>query len=584
MSFSACAVIPVFNHHACLEQIVAALHAEGLACILVDDGSDAVTKRALAAIGAHDPRVECLSLRENRGKGAAVMAGIARAEERGFTHVLQIDADGQHDLSGVPAMLELAHKQPRHLISGVPLYDASIPAARFYGRYLTHALVCLETLSLRLRDSMCGFRVYPVAPVLELMQRVRLGRRMDFDIEVMIRLYWAGTESLFMSTRVHYPKDGISHFRMLGDNARMVWLHMRLLPGTLPRIPKLVCRNLTRKRHQHWADIGERGSLLGLRFIGFMDRFAGRYISLAILYPVTAYFFLTHPRARRASRQFLAAAGARHSPGGCFKHFMQFSVSILDKVACWYDPARFKVKFPKREMLLAAVAEGRGVLLLSAHLGNLEVARAISTAVPNLRGNALVYTANARKVNAMLEQTNAAYPQRLIQVQQIGPDTALMLREKIAAGEVVVMVGDRTPVAQQSPLVQVEFLGHPAPFAIGPYVLAHVLECPVYLFFCVREGRGYRIYMEPFAERIRLPRKGRSEAAAVWAGRYAQRLAQYATRFPLQWYNFYDFWAGAAAPPAPGQDPLHENQTDAQPSNIHAREAHHRRWPSPHAE
>ncbi|HVC37869.1 MAG TPA: glycosyltransferase [Gammaproteobacteria bacterium] len=584
MKFNACAVIPVFNHHTCLDPIVSALLANRLPCILVDDGSDAITKKTLATITGRNPQVECLSLPENRGKGAAVMAGITRAGERGFTHALQIDADGQHDLADIPAMLTLAHQQPQHLISGAPLYDNSVPTVRFYGRYLTHALVSLDTLSLRLRDSMCGFRVYPIVPTLALSSHVRIGRRMDFDTEIMTRLYWAGTECIFLPTRVHYPKDGISHFKMLADNARMTWLHIRLLLGMFPRIPKLVYRNLTRNRHKNWAHIGERGSLSGLRFIGFIDRVAGRHIGLAILYPVTAYFFLTHPRARRASRQFLAAAGAQPSLSNSFRHFMQFSISILDKVAGWYDPTRLTVEFPQREMLLAAVAGGRGVLLLSAHLGNLEVARALSAFDPNFRGNALIYTANAQKVNTMLEETNDAYQKRMIHVQEIGPDTALMLREKIAAGEAVVSMGDRTPVSEQSPVVQAEFLGRPAPFAIGPYVLAHVLECPVYLFFCVREARGYRIHMEPFAERIRLPRQHRIEAAGIWAGRYAQRLAQYATRFPLQWYNFYDFWAGGVVPPAPGSNTSHESKPDAQRSNTHARETRRRRWPAPHTE
>jgi len=543
MSFKVCAVIPVFNHHACLDQIVTALLTNRIPCILVDDGSDAGTKYTLKTITGRNPRVDCLTLPQNRGKGAAVMAGITRASERGFTHALQIDADGQHNLADIPAMLTLAHQHPRHLISGTPIYDNSIPAVRFYGRYLTHALVLLDTLSLQLRDSMCGFRVYPIAPTLALSSQVRIGQRMDFDTDIMTRLYWAGTESVFLPTRVHYPQDGISHFRMLSDNVRMAWLHIRLLLGMLPRIPKLLYRNLTRNRHQSWAHIGERGSLLGLRFIGFIDRVAGRYISCAILYPVGAYFFLTHPRARRASRQFLVAAGTSSSLRNIYLHFMQFSISILDTVAAWHAPSRIEMAFPEWEMLSVAVAGGHGVLLLSAHLGNLELARALSTMIPGLRINALVYTRNAQKLDAMLKETSQVYGMRLIHVQEIGPDTAFMLRQKIAAGEVVVIVGDRTPVSELSPVVQAEFLGRSAPFAIGPYVLAHVLECPVYLFFCVREGRGYRVYMEPFAERIRLPRQHRNEAAALWAGRYAQRLAQYATRFPLQWYNFYDFWA-----------------------------------------
>ena len=554
MSFKPCAVIPVYNHHGSLGRIGAALLEQGLPVILVDDGSDAATKEALRQVTASDARIECLTLPVNGGKGGAVLAGFTRAAERGFSHALQVDADGQHELADLPALLALAEQHPDQLISGLPRYDASVPPARFYGRYLTHVLVWVHTLSFSLRDSMCGYRVYPLEPSLTLARRVHIGRRMDFDTDIMVRLYWAGTGSLFLPTRVRYPEDGISHFRMLQDNARMAWLHLRLFLGMLPRSPGLIYRKFTRQRPHHWARIGERGSLSGLRFLGFCDRVLGRTLTGLMLYPVTAYFFLTHPRARRASRHFLAAAGQSVTLGMSFRHFMQFSYSILDKVAAWDDPGRVRVEFPDYALLAQAVAGGRGALLLSAHLGNLELARALSAHIPGLKVNALVYTSNAQNMNAMLEETSEDYALRLIYVQEIGPDTALMLREKIAAGEVVVIVGDRTPVTALSTVVRAGFLGKPAPFAIGPYVLAHVLECPVYLFFCLREAAGYRLYIEPFADQIRLPRQGRGEAAAAWAGRYAARLAAYAARFPLQWYNFYDFWGEAAAAPQPPEN------------------------------
>ena len=551
MNFNACAVIPVFNHHSSLERIIAALRAAGLPVILVDDGSGPATKEVIGKITAHDPQTECLILEHNCGKGIAAMRGMARAGERGFTHALHLDADGQHDLADIPKLLVLAQQHPQHLISGLPRYDADVPMLRFYGRYLTHALVWLHTLSLQLRDSMCGLRVYPVAPSLELAARIRIGARMDFDTDIMTRLYWAGTESLFLPTRVRYPEDGISHFRMLRDNARMTGLHLRLFFGMLPRIPALLRRNRRRRCERHWAHIGERGSLRGLRFLGFLDRTFGRPLATVVLYPVTAYFFVTHPRARRASREFLRTVGVPGSRRQSFRHFMNFSVSILDKVAAWDNPERVAVDFPDKPLLLSALAAGRGVLLLSAHLGNLEVARALSTQIAGLRVNALVYSSNARKVGAMLAESSRDYRLRLLEVDRIGPETTLLLREKIASGEVVVIVGDRTPVTPDSPVMRVPFLGQPARFAMGPYVLAHVLECPVYLLFCLRQGPGYRVHLEPFAERIRLPRTGREAAATEWTGRYAERLADYARRFPLQWYNFYDFWAEGTRPSAP---------------------------------
>jgi glycosyltransferase involved in cell wall biosynthesis len=252
MTFKPCAVVPVYNHHACLDAVVSALREHGLPVILVDDGSDQVTRTALDAQGARCG-VECLHLPANRGKGVAVMTGIARAGAEGFTHALQVDADGQHDLADVPRLLGAAAAQPGCLVSGCPRYDESVPPVRFYGRYLSHAMVWVETLSLSMRDSMCGFRVYPIAPSLAVARRVTIGRRMDFDTDIMVRLYWAGAPTVFVPTRVRYPQGGISHFRMFADNVRMTWLHTRLFAGMLSRAPGLLWRRRRGHRHSRMA-------------------------------------------------------------------------------------------------------------------------------------------------------------------------------------------------------------------------------------------------------------------------------------------------------------------------------------------
>lgn len=569
MSFKPCALVPVYNHHLHLPVLVAALRGQGLPVILVDDGSDATTKTALQQVVSGNIDVECVALPMNAGKGAAVLAGFERAAARGFTHVLQLDADGQHELADIPAMLELARTQPEKLVSGLPQFDASMPRKRFYGRYVNHVFVWLETLSLQLQDSMCGYRVYPLAATLALTHRTSIGRRMDFDAEIMVRLYWDGLDVVYLPTCVRYPVDGISHFRLFRDNLHIIWNHTRLVLGMLPRIPVLLRRNRARRRERHWAELGERGTTIGMRVLTTSYSWFGRRVSHALMLPVVCYFFLTHPQARRASRQFLTAVRpclapdlARKLPPSSlteFRHFWQFAVANLDMFAAWHDPERVQVRFPERERLMAAARAGHGMLLISAHLGNLEVTRALATLVDGLRVNALVYTQHARKSNSVLEQANDAYSFRLIHVQELGPETAVMLRERVAAGEVVVIVGDRTPVSAQSPVVHADFLGRPAPFAIGPYILAHLLECPVYLFFCVAEDGGYTIHLEPFAEQVHLPRRGRQTALQSFTERYAARLADYAARFPLQWYNFYDFWAdrSATSPAGPPQSDDH---------------------------
>ena len=234
MSFRPCALVPVFNHHRELPRLVARLRAEGLPVLLVDDGSAPATAGVLDRLERENPAVTLLRHARNRGKGAAFLTGLEAAARAGYTHALQIDADGQHEPAQAAALLSLARAEPGALVSGTPAYDESVPAVRYYGRWITHLLVWLETGSRELTDSMCGYRVYPVEATLHAFRTQRVGRRMDFDTEVMVRLYLAGTPVRFTTVSVHYPRDGLSNFRMLRDNLRMAWLHVRLLSG-LPR-------------------------------------------------------------------------------------------------------------------------------------------------------------------------------------------------------------------------------------------------------------------------------------------------------------------------------------------------------------
>jgi len=239
-SFNPCAIVPVYNHEHAVARVVAALRAADLPCLLVDDGSGEVCARELDRLAATVPQTALVRLGVNGGKGAAMLAGFSAAWQRGYSHALQVDADGQHALADVPAFIAAARAAPAALICGRPLFDRSMPAGRRYGRYLTHGLVWLNTLSFAIPDSLCGFRVYPLASVLRLMAEEYIGRRMDFDVEIIVRMYWRGVPMRWLPTAVTYPLDGVSHFRMLRDNARMVALQLRLFGGMLLRLPCLL--------------------------------------------------------------------------------------------------------------------------------------------------------------------------------------------------------------------------------------------------------------------------------------------------------------------------------------------------------
>lgn len=242
------AVIPVYNHEKAVSGVVDGILAAGLPCILVDDGSRALCAHALDELASrHASQVRLVRLTENQGKGGAVMAGLREASRLGYTHALQIDADGQHDTGDIPRFVADSVAHPDAVICGCPLYDNSVPKGRYYGRYATHVWVWINTLSLDIRDSMCGFRIYPLATTMALIDSTTLGSRMDFDVEIMVRLYWRGLDVVNVPTRVHYPADGVSHFRAWADNVLISRMHAGLFFGMLPRAPGLLWRKLRRR-------------------------------------------------------------------------------------------------------------------------------------------------------------------------------------------------------------------------------------------------------------------------------------------------------------------------------------------------
>ena len=291
MSLRVCVLIPIYNHREHIVPTVRALAAHGLPIFVIDDGSDAATQRVLSMLADEQPLMQLHRLERNRGKGAAVMRGMRAAHAEGFTHALQIDADGQHDPGDLPHFIAGARTNPNAVICGQPIYDETVPKGRLYGRYLTHFWVWVETLSLQIADSMCGYRLYPLQAAIDLMDVQRLPERMDFDTEILVRLYWRDTQVINLLTRVTYPPDGLSHFDMLRDNWRITKMHTRLTLGMLPRIPSLLWRKLKPgTTSSHWSAFTERGGMLGMRIVFWAYRLLGRSVTRALLFPS---FFIT---------------------------------------------------------------------------------------------------------------------------------------------------------------------------------------------------------------------------------------------------------------------------------------------------
>ena len=241
------AVIPCYNHPRTIGMMVQAVLDRGLPVVVVDDGSGAECAIVLDQLAQqHAGVMHLVRLQSNQGKGGAVSAGLRKGLNLGFTHALQIDADGQHDVTDIPKFLQASKANPCAVICGHPIYDESVPKGRLYGRYATHIWIWINTLSLDIRDSMCGFRVYPLQPVVDLISQVQVGSRMDFDPEVMVRLHWRGVRVMNLATKIHYPLDGVSHFKVLLDNVLISKMHTRLFFGMLVRLPSILWKRLAR--------------------------------------------------------------------------------------------------------------------------------------------------------------------------------------------------------------------------------------------------------------------------------------------------------------------------------------------------
>lgn len=544
-----CAIVPSHDHHRVIGDVVARLRAAGLPVFVIDDGSGEPARQVIAALHDEARETWVTRLEPNRGKGAAVIHGFRQALQAGFTHALQVDADGQHDLGALPGMIDACRQHPEAVICGRPLYDRSIPLGRRIGHWITDFWVWIETLSFRIVASMCGFRIYPLAAVQRVIEREPVGQRMDFDTSILVRLFWRGAPPLLLPVKVIYPEGNSSNFKLVADNWRITRMHTRLVLAMMGRLPSILAHRPPRLTGPatHWSGLRERGALWGLRFTAAVCRLLGRRVCQAVLVPVVAYFYgIGAGREQRTgSRAFLARALGR--PSGFrdgYRHFFSFATGALDIFAAWAGilPAN-TLEAADPEALRKMMQDPRGALMVVSHLGNADLARALLDDATRRRLTLLVHTRHAANYNRLLQEFRPEAGLNTFQVTEIGPDTAIELKDRVERGEWIVIAGDRTPVRGQGHVAGVPFMGAEAPFPEGPWILGSLLECPIYLMFCLRQGRRYRLIMEPFAERVILPRAERKAALRGYVARYAGRLEHHARAEPFQWFNFFDFWA-----------------------------------------
>jgi glycosyltransferase involved in cell wall biosynthesis len=214
---------------------------------VVVDGSTDHSEHRLAEMAAAEPALRVWVLPENRGKGAAVLFGCQQAQALGFTHVLTMDSDGQHPAQCIPQFMRASLATPRAMVLGEPVFDGSAPGLRVKGRKISNWWANLETLWAGIHDSLFGFRVYPIEPLIGVMRRQIWMRRFDFDAEAVVRLCWRGVQPINLAAPVRYFKPlegGVSHFKYWRDNILLTWMHLRLFLGFIVRLPLLAAKRI----------------------------------------------------------------------------------------------------------------------------------------------------------------------------------------------------------------------------------------------------------------------------------------------------------------------------------------------------
>ncbi len=299
---------------------------------------------------------------------------------------------------------------------------------------------------------------------------------------------------------------------------------------------------------EHWADIKESTTITGVRLMVNVYRYGGNFLFRVFLLPVIIFYFIANSGARRASLQYLTrlhrfdASMPVPRLSDSFKIFWQFGQAILDKFAVWMGRIeRLDAQIYNDDLIDELLEQKQGAILLTSHLGNFEICRALSQTHPGVKLTVLVHTKHAEKFNAILNDFDDEQAIELLQVSDMSVSTSIRLSEKLANGEFIAIAADRVPINSPATISH-DFLGHKAPFPAGPFVMASVLGAPVLMLNCIKLQGRYNIFFDKLSEGKRLGRKARDQHIQMLSAGYVQRLQELVKLAPYQWFNFYDFW------------------------------------------
>ena len=563
-------LIPVYRHAESAILLGDKLGELGLPIIIVDDGNNEKERVILHNWAKDKSNLFLIRLVKNSGKGEAVRQGLIKANMLGLSHVLQIDADGQHDINRAAFFLEESLKQPDKIICAYPEYDDSAPKSRVRGRKISNLWAAIVTLSPELKDVLCGFRVYPVEASLRITKNPFLDRRMGFDPEILVRLFWDMVLPVFYPIKIIYPSEGISNFHLLKDNLRISWMFTRLFFGMLIRLPSLILRHKKKsiESQGHWSRQKEK--TLGywhVKLLLILFRLFPPIFLRILAFPVGFFYFVFSARSRKVSALFLKKTAPFikektirkkcSSPLGSLRHIVSFSLNLVEKIQSWGGKFPFKnFHFQNDDIieLIQNLENAKGAFLICSHLGNAELLRALASydktgVSQKVKVTSIVNMDISANFIRMLKELNPHSALDIISANHINPDTAIMLEEKLSLGELAVIAGDRTSPNDTENKLLINFLGEEALFSRGAFYLAALMKAPVYFVFALRKNDlslkpEYRMHVHKSAISFNdCSRKERIKRSNDLARSYAELLECYCKEKPFQWYNFYDFWS-----------------------------------------
>lgn len=563
-------LVPFYNHPQNIKALIAALKTYELPVVVVDDGSDEASKQILAELERTEG-ILLLTRAQNGGKGIAMKDGFKFALECGFSHVLQIDADFQHDAALIGEFLRESEAHPQSIVCANPIYGDDAPKSRVHGRKITNFWVAINTLSLGIKDAMCGFRVYPLEQLKKAAAKSKTNR-MEFDIEILVNAARQGVDMRWIDTYVRYEKGGVSHFKMVRDNALISLMHAKCffsLPKfMLDKIWRTCGLNLSKsanfkngandaqnlKKPQEnseqnlWWKKQERGGAFFLRPSLFLVQILPEF-ALKLIVKIVVWFYYIFSKNESENiaefrRNLSKFAGSQTLKGtSVFSHFEAFGGAICDKFRVW----KGKIKDSELEIIdlgrikSELIGAKKGQILLTAHLGNVEICKALGARVDGFRMVILAYDKNSREFNEVLKRISQNDGSvRMMLVNELDVAAMLELKNIVESGEHIGIMGDRTPLGGDK-AARVKFLGKEASFNYGPYLIAGILGVKISSLWCQKIDGKFRIELVPLASAVKL---GRDKAAAAreYLQIYVRELENRCKQTPAQWFNFFDFW------------------------------------------